>query len=1016
MYNQKSWIVLTSVLSIFLLCSAAQAIPDFPGGLNVSSGNVGIGTNNPQSRLFIKGKAYFDGSNTYTNYSWAGGELQTNSVEILDRVGGSTGDGIYPTLTFHDYGNGGAQFSMEGSTSILHLGSGQSNSAGTLAGAGQYFSKLKIWGGLDTTGYIKSKTGYVDRNLMDANNWTLGSGSIGDFGENGSDAENQRVWDVNPYGQPSIVWKSVNDAPSNDDGGWNYNNIPVDPNKAYRVSVWVKKDNTSSGVVYLGCYGGNTLNLSGTPDGNPYFLSFGSGNLVAGRWYLLVGYIHANNDSSTISYSAVYDGLTGKKILTGTDWKNNTGTTQTQRVYNYYDTNAGSIQWFWGPRFEEINGNEPSIEALLGNPQGATRNSTAYFGGSVGVGTISPNDTFSIGSSGNAAPAGSTGTGHNYTSTYLSSDKYALANYGLVETLVANAGNSLWQAKGSWLAGSLSDATRLIGITSPDGGSNFALAYKNGQMYPYTDGWFYQNEGQYRVLDTSDLSSMGVAWGNITGRPDWLNGGSYIAGTPTSNMNDWLNSGFYQNYAGTNNPTGTWFNFINVRHSNQGNYHGFQMGMSYYDNNLWYRSYQGSGTFQPWVYAINSGNIGSQTVANATNATTAVNSDTVDGVHATSFFQYAGFTLDANWMGANRSGFTYSVGAPWTGPVVRFDSSNYDLELNGNYGDGTAIGYRIKNGDNNNWNSWYRLYSDTYHPLADKVSGIASNPDNSHPGTGLRPFYSWNTGQAKNASAGYSNGISIGSHPGDQSYGFQIVQNMWDDNLYFRRYNAGWQGWYTVVAQNSNGDASVSNNLAVTNNIVSKNLYPGVTQQNLDLIKNPGLYEYDGGITGTSPNGSPNYRTIEIGAGGRYSQIALPWNSDNMYFRRNTDGSWSGWRTVVSADSAGNSTIGGTMTATGFIYNSDVKLKKNINTIDNALAKILQLRGVSFNWKKDNSPSVGLIAQEVETVFPELVSESNGIKSVQYGNLVAPLIEAVKEQQKEIESLNGRIKILEAQK
>ena len=108
--------------------------------------------------------------------------------------------------------------------------------------------------------------------------------------------------------------------------------------------------------------------------------------------------------------------------------------------------------------------------------------------------------------------------------------------------------------------------------------------------------------------------------------------------------------------------------------------------------------------------------------------------------------------------------------------------------------------------------------------------------------------------------------------------------------------------------------------------------------------------------------------------------------------------------------------INGAARATSFAYESDRSLKKNIATISDPLAKIMELRGVTFNWKKTNNPSVGLIAQEVETVFPELVSESNGIKTVEYGNLVAPLIEAVKAQQQEIESLNERLKALEAKK
>jgi hypothetical protein len=99
--------------------------------------------------------------------------------------------------------------------------------------------------------------------------------------------------------------------------------------------------------------------------------------------------------------------------------------------------------------------------------------------------------------------------------------------------------------------------------------------------------------------------------------------------------------------------------------------------------------------------------------------------------------------------------------------------------------------------------------------------------------------------------------------------------------------------------------------------------------------------------------------------------------------------------------------------ATSFTYSSDRNLKTNIKTVNNALSKIQKLRGVTFNWKKDGSKSVGLIAQEVEQVFPELVSGTEGNKGVEYGNLVGPLIEAVKEQQKEIDKLQYRISVLE---
>lgn len=95
---------------------------------------------------------------------------------------------------------------------------------------------------------------------------------------------------------------------------------------------------------------------------------------------------------------------------------------------------------------------------------------------------------------------------------------------------------------------------------------------------------------------------------------------------------------------------------------------------------------------------------------------------------------------------------------------------------------------------------------------------------------------------------------------------------------------------------------------------------------------------------------------------------------------------------------------------------SDASLKKDVKTIPDALGKILKLRGVEFNWKKDNTPSVGLIAEEVEGVFPQLVgtNPTTGVKGVQYEGLIGPLIEAVKEQQQIIDSQNKKIDSLES--
>lgn len=109
----------------------------------------------------------------------------------------------------------------------------------------------------------------------------------------------------------------------------------------------------------------------------------------------------------------------------------------------------------------------------------------------------------------------------------------------------------------------------------------------------------------------------------------------------------------------------------------------------------------------------------------------------------------------------------------------------------------------------------------------------------------------------------------------------------------------------------------------------------------------------------------------------------------------------------------GGSGDGSAVGSNAFFYMSDARLKTNISTASDALAKILQLRGVSFNWKSTGKADVGLVAQEVEKVYPELVSTgADGIKAVEYGHLVGPLVEAIKAQQAEIDALKAEITAL----
>ena len=113
--------------------------------------------------------------------------------------------------------------------------------------------------------------------------------------------------------------------------------------------------------------------------------------------------------------------------------------------------------------------------------------------------------------------------------------------------------------------------------------------------------------------------------------------------------------------------------------------------------------------------------------------------------------------------------------------------------------------------------------------------------------------------------------------------------------------------------------------------------------------------------------------------------------------------------------------VSGDIIANSIAGSSDLRFKKNIRPVVNALDKVKALRGVYFNWDQQNFPDknfgeqdeLGFIAQEVEKVVPEIVTKEKtkeAYRSVKYDKLVALLVEAIKEQQKQIDSLKIQVK------
>ena len=226
------------------------------------------------------------------------------------------------------------------------------------------------------------------QNLLNTNTWTVGSGSVSGFGQNGSTSENTREYGVGPDGTNVLLWKASPDASSNADGGWNSSYSNIDHTKTYRLIVWLKKTNSNSGTSYFGFHSpDNGLKLDGVVNNNPYFWY---GDLPElNKWYMLVGFVHGSTYNSTVNYGAIYDSTTGQKVRDITDYKfKDSATVLRHRTYLYYDTNTSDRQYFFAPRMELVDGNEPSIQELL-SPNNTDNNLLDTSVWTVGCGSVS---------------------------------------------------------------------------------------------------------------------------------------------------------------------------------------------------------------------------------------------------------------------------------------------------------------------------------------------------------------------------------------------------------------------------------------------------------------------------------------------------------------------------------------------------------------------------------------------------------------------------------------------------
>jgi hypothetical protein len=190
------------------------------------------------------------------------------------------------------------------------------------------------------------------------------------------------------------------------------------------------------------------------------------------------------------------------------------------------------------------------------------------------------------------------------------------------------------------------------------------------------------------------------------------------------------------------------------------------------------------------------------------------------------------------------------------------------------------------------------------------------------------------------------------------------------------------------IANDVNGDFSTNNYLSIT---TGGNIGIGTASPTHKLS-----------IAGTSHTFSvnPHASGIDIHSTGNMA----PHYQTNFTWYTGAIGSGT---QRAALDSSGNLSISGTLTES-----SALRYKENIVTLTSSLEKVLQMRGVSYNKKDTGIKEIGVIAEEMNEIVPDVVNKNDKgeIESVAYGRLVAIFIEAIKEQQKQIEEIKALIK------
>ena len=460
--------------------------------------------------------------------------------------------------------------------------------------------------------------------------------------------------------------------------------------------------------------------------------------------------------------------------------------------------------------------------------------------------------------------------------------------------------------------------------------------------------WTSSNDGSGSGLDADLLDGYNLS-SSASGSTVALRDGSarlYTHLGEVNKNNDWVASfqatpvsGYtWHGDISTGGPTGTWWFYESMRHSNSGNYWGTQIAWGWEDNaNQLYQRNVTANSWSGWVKYWNSGNDGSGSGLDA---------DLLDGVDSSGF---ARARTRSNWNDSTviNNVIGQLAWKNYGGAHTIFDASASTSP------DGTSI---------NNTNAavaWTGSYPTLMGWNGSSTYGVRVDSARVADSAGAVDFSA-----LTNKASGTGTYTTSGDFRAPIFYDSNDTSYYLNPNGLSSLHSATcWSAWYFRSNRNTSSDS-------------------------------PPLQAYSDDSGGAIMSfHRANYYAVNFGL-----------DSDNVM----RIGGWSAAANRWQLDMSGNMTVAGNVTA----Y-SDIRLKTDIQVIENAIEKVKQIRGVTFKRIDEGSDGMrqtGVIAQEVELVLPEAVSQDNeGIKNVAYGNMVGLLIEAIKEQQKQIEELKAAL-------